>query len=440
MKTLTIYSDASFCTRTQAAGGAYWACLRDDEWFELAYEFNGANNSLDAEIMGVCFAAQQLARESKLAEFFDPAIPSQLVFKVDCLGVIPPIQNHTLDGRSEKAVALLERLKVLRTRHGFEIAIAHVKAHTSGASPDSMRNNWCDVESRKSMQKLRDKKLQTTLKVASPETPVKNTVAKAATIVTSAKSKLEYEHYEKTEGLVLSEEELKLIRSGPKDTPVIGEYWASQGGIYLGVYRHSNGRPRGHLIADLHDIPDVVYSPGKSAFEGNSNRDGPANTNALAKAAPKSIAARVKRMQACGFNDWYVPASFELVQLLTVLGEKLDPNSRYIASDGKTKQKCLHISPALEATLASRDTAVGTVRPVRRIPFLLGGAPSKNVAVEVKVESPMTPKVTAVKVAVAPPAPAGPSKGVCQERAKLELLPQYTFAHTLIVPGNHTLH
>lgn len=105
--------------------------------------------------------------------------------------------------------------------------------------------------------------------------------------------------------------------------PPVGEYWATQGGVNLGLVRAREGIPEHYLI---------LATDEKASFKGvqwgcygteipgaSSNFDGLANTNAMAEAGSQ-LAKDIRALRVGGFDDWFLPARTD-ARLAFVNGE-----------------------------------------------------------------------------------------------------------------------
>jgi hypothetical protein len=95
-------------------------------------------------------------------------------------------------------------------------------------------------------------------------------------------------------------------------TPLPGQYWPEQGGIYKGIMANG-GKPYALIEAmPEHDIKDVLWGKyGKNIDGADSYRDGATNTDAMA-AAGLELAQKVKALTIEGHSDWYIPAVGEM--------------------------------------------------------------------------------------------------------------------------------
>lgn len=109
--------------------------------------------------------------------------------------------------------------------------------------------------------------------------------------------------------------ELPALRAIALDVPRIGEYWAEEGGVYVGVMRGEPGKPDYHLIApkDAH-IESIAWGgEGKDETGAVSLFDGRANTAALVASKHKHPAAEwAAALEIDGHRDLYLPALREL--------------------------------------------------------------------------------------------------------------------------------
>lgn len=384
METLTIFSDASFCAGTKAAGGAFWA--KDGKGrYSLAYAFEGALTSSEAEIMAVCYSVQALVKEPELATFFALGEQARIVFNVDCLDVFHAIGRWLVRDHGLKTLALLARLKKFQEMLGFQIEVKHVKAHTGGASPDQMVNDWCDRSAKFHMRGLRNKlhtggsKSKHTLgKSVSKAHANNNAVPKQNSAVKVVEAAVEPSvasfalgtpsqkaHVFNAQPVLTDKEQEQLLATYP-DIPAVGAPWPSQGGVYLGVTRSTSGRALCHLVAAYGDIEDVAWHPTDKEALSTNTVDGQGNTRYLKSLSKKSAAAKVSQLDWMGFNDWYVPAHKELLQVLALNGKNMSKTAQYLSSDSPHKEECLHFTTSLVGTLHSKKS-LARVRPVRQV-------------------------------------------------------------------------
>lgn len=99
--------------------------------------------------------------------------------------------------------------------------------------------------------------------------------------------------------------------------PAIGQLWAEQGGIYVGLMRGENGAPDYHLIVAADPAGSIeAISWGSSGQEepgATSSLDGLANTRALLDSPHDHPAAQwAAGLQIDGHHDFYLPARREL--------------------------------------------------------------------------------------------------------------------------------
>jgi hypothetical protein len=109
--------------------------------------------------------------------------------------------------------------------------------------------------------------------------------------------------------------------------PRIGEYWKTQGGVYVGVMRGRDGKPDHHLVAAIgeHELVDVVWGEyGKRVDGCDSYHDGRANTAAMATAG-LDLAQRIQALDIEGHEGWYLPSQAEAHLLAANVKEAMKP-------------------------------------------------------------------------------------------------------------------
>lgn len=109
--------------------------------------------------------------------------------------------------------------------------------------------------------------------------------------------------------------------------PRIGEYWKTQGGVYVGFMRGRDGKPDYHLVAAIgeHELVDAVWGEyGKRVDGCDSYHDGQANTVAMA-AVGLGIAQRIQALDIEGHEGWYLPSQAEAHLLAANVKEAMKP-------------------------------------------------------------------------------------------------------------------
>jgi|GEM_PF-1711580 len=98
--------------------------------------------------------------------------------------------------------------------------------------------------------------------------------------------------------------------------PTIGQAWAGQGGIYVGVMRGAPGKPAHHLIVSPRETEytGLAWGPtGTKAAGADCEWDGKTNTQALLALGPQYAAARYcGNLSVEGHSDFYLPSRREL--------------------------------------------------------------------------------------------------------------------------------
>ncbi|MDP3625047.1 MAG: DUF1566 domain-containing protein [Hydrogenophaga sp.] len=116
--------------------------------------------------------------------------------------------------------------------------------------------------------------------------------------------------------------------------PRIGEYWKTQGGVYVGVMRGRDGKLDYHLVAAIgeHELVDVVWGEyGKRVDGCDSYHDGQANTAAMATAG-LDLAQRIQGLDIEGHNGWYLPSQAEAHLLAANVKEAMKPEAYWTST------------------------------------------------------------------------------------------------------------
>jgi hypothetical protein len=116
--------------------------------------------------------------------------------------------------------------------------------------------------------------------------------------------------------------------------PRIGEHWAGQGGVYVGIMRGRDGQADHHLVAAIgaNELEDVTWGEYGKKIEGcGSYHDGKANTAAMA-AAGYDIAKRIQALDIEGNTDWHLPSQAEAHLLAANIREAMNQGDYYWTS------------------------------------------------------------------------------------------------------------
>lgn len=82
---VTIFTDASYCHETRAAGGAFWA--RDDKHrLQSSFRIGGATQAHEAELITSCRAIVMVMKSVDIGAKLREG-PARLILVVDCLFV-----------------------------------------------------------------------------------------------------------------------------------------------------------------------------------------------------------------------------------------------------------------------------------------------------------------------------------------------------------------
>ena len=154
IKNITVFSDASFCQNTKAAGGAYWA-RGEKSRASGAFSFEGARQAHDAEIITACMAIGHLARDPVIGLDLRKGPLTRLILVVDCLTIEHVLAAGGSCRLSPAARKAVKKTKLLIAALKFHLKINHVKAHESKGTPRQWVNDWCDNTARRSMRTLR---------------------------------------------------------------------------------------------------------------------------------------------------------------------------------------------------------------------------------------------------------------------------------------------
>lgn len=150
---VSIFTDASYCHRTRAAGWAAWIKC-NGQTTRIARPFKASiEGPTDAEIgaaaNALCFSIASL----KLG------VADRIVLQTDCIVVIHALDFNKNYPSQKRAFVRVCRDAIQDTfkRYGRPgIDIRHVRAHQGKIDPSSAVNDWVDKASREQMRYVRD--------------------------------------------------------------------------------------------------------------------------------------------------------------------------------------------------------------------------------------------------------------------------------------------
>lgn len=151
---VTVFTDASFCHRTKAAGFAVWiktdkVTLRHAGAFKIDIATPGQAETA-ALGNGICAAVARLDMQ-----------PGDIIVAAsDCLQAIHVIGGSGSDGKPDRLMrAVRDRVKADLKARGVELRLKHVRAHQGkSAGPRNAVNEWCDGAAKTVMRDRRKTK------------------------------------------------------------------------------------------------------------------------------------------------------------------------------------------------------------------------------------------------------------------------------------------
>lgn len=148
---VTVFTDASFCHKTKAAGFAVWiktaaVTLRHAGAFKIAIASAGEAETA-ALGNGICAAMTRL----------DLQEGDMIVAASDCLHAISIIEGRAKKPGTEM-LKVREHVRKEVAARGVNLRLKHVKAHQGKeAGPRHAVNEWCDGAAKAVMRKRRSK-------------------------------------------------------------------------------------------------------------------------------------------------------------------------------------------------------------------------------------------------------------------------------------------
>ena len=154
IENITVFTDASFCPDTKAAGGAYWARSTDLRT-SSSFKLRGVEQSREAELITACTAVLNLAKDFEFGPLLKKGPHIRVILVIDCLFIKHVLEENVSARLSDAARKIVLQVRQLQQRLGFLLKINHVKAHTKGKAPRQWVNDWCDKNAKRHMVLLR---------------------------------------------------------------------------------------------------------------------------------------------------------------------------------------------------------------------------------------------------------------------------------------------
>jgi len=200
--------------------------------------------------------------------------------------------------------------------------------------------------------------------------PDKETIMQAAKLTTYTSDDLMISSSDKVLVLKLanfavSGEPVPVATLPQSAIPVIGEYWAGQGGIYAGIRQYPDGLH--HVIFATEDVGDHAYGEYGTAVGATSKVDGRLNTDTLHSTDGTFPAAdAASAYTAGGHADFYLPAIGELNHAWQNIAEHFSKVRYYWSSSQRAADTAflMNFVDGLQITSGKGDEL--RVRPVRR--------------------------------------------------------------------------
>lgn len=156
IQNITVFTDASYCHHTNAAGGAVWARGDGSLRFQSSFQLEGVHSSNDAEVLTACHAIQGVWNDEGIGAELRKGPNTRLVLVVDCMGVKHALESgRTEQFRSNEVGHAVRVVMELQRQARFWLKINHVPGHGNGKTARSWVNNWCDEQARNQMLALR---------------------------------------------------------------------------------------------------------------------------------------------------------------------------------------------------------------------------------------------------------------------------------------------
>lgn len=142
---LTIFTDASFCNKTNAAGAAYWI-RNSNKVVKDSHHVEGAKDNNEAELRAIYLAIE---RSRKLG-FLREENLRVVVIRSDSMIAMQALERKGPLAKSPYADEILETLNHVR------IKTTHIKGHSGRRTSQSRLNGWCDKLAKLRMREVRE--------------------------------------------------------------------------------------------------------------------------------------------------------------------------------------------------------------------------------------------------------------------------------------------
>jgi hypothetical protein len=147
---ITLFTDASYCSRTRVAAYAVWAktdgrTVRHSGVLKEPVPHSGLAETM-ALVNGIYVTIAALR----------PPAASRIIAQTDCLGAI-----HALTGTARRARTVRQYAAVVTAYRqkiaaaGVVVEFRHVRGHRGTVTPRNAVNTWCDAECHRLMRAAR---------------------------------------------------------------------------------------------------------------------------------------------------------------------------------------------------------------------------------------------------------------------------------------------
>ena len=142
---VSLFTDASWCPYTKAAGWAIWAKCHSRT---IKYSGPIKGGCEEAEIAEACAIANGMILVTK---HFENA--QVVLIQTDCLNVI---KNYPQARPTHSSIQpALNNILATAQKHELVLKWRHIKAHTNIKTPRNWVNNWCDENAKLHMREQR---------------------------------------------------------------------------------------------------------------------------------------------------------------------------------------------------------------------------------------------------------------------------------------------